>query len=245
MFNKKTNMDNEKVTVYVMTAVIVVIIGIIAYTIFSSNNSLYNNKVAVNESANIPKSNNQTNNNSGNTGSITQEEKDNMNVNIPPVTTTQETEIATYTTTIYDKDANRVHNISLAISKLNNTIIKSNQEFSFNGLIGAMDASNGYKEAIGFDSNGNKIKMYGGGICQISSTLYNTALMTNLQVTERHPHSRRVYYVPVDKDATVFYGHRDLKFINNSGSDLKVLASNDDNNVTVKLIKLTTSSSAI
>lgn len=90
----------------------------------------------------------------------------------------------------------------------------------------------------GFDTNGNKIKISGGGICQISSTLYNSVLMANLEVTERHPHSRRVYYVPQDKDATIYYGSLDFKFINNSGDDLRIDASNTDTNVTIKLIKL-------
>ncbi len=127
-----------------------------------------------------------------------------------------ETEIATFTSTLYDKDENRVYNIGLAISALNGKVVKANEEFSFNNTIGPMDSSHGYKEAVGFDTNGNKIKVAGGGMCQISSTLYNSVLIAGLQVTERHPHSRRVYYVPKDKDATIYYGSLDFKFINNS-----------------------------
>lgn len=127
-----------------------------------------------------------------------------------------EIEIANFTSTLYDKDENRVYNIGLAISKLNGTIVKKDEEFSFNNTIGPMDEAHGYKEAVGFDTNGKKIKVSGGGMCQISSTLYNSVLIANLEVTERHPHSRRVYYVPKDKDATIYYGSLDFKFINNS-----------------------------
>lgn len=151
-----------------------------------------------------------------------------------------EEEIASYTTTIYDKDENRVHNITLANSKLNNFIIKAGEEFSFNNTIGPMGGDMGYKKALGFDSNGNKIEIYGGGLCQISSTLYNTALIAGFEITERHPHSTRVAYVPKDKDATIVYGSLDLKFINNSGADVKIYSTNDNANVTIRLVKLVT-----
>lgn len=145
-------------------------------------------------------------------------------------------EIATYTTHIYDTDKNRIHNITLATKKLNGYVIKSGDEFSFNNALGEMDYKNGYKKSVGFDSNGNIIKMYGGGICQISSTLYNASLIANLTITERHAHSRRVDYVPKNKDATVYYGGPDLKFINNTSYDIIIYATTDGQNVTVTLM---------
>ena len=75
-------------------------------------------------------------------------------------------------------------------------------------------------------------------MCQISSTLYNAVLLANLEVTERHPHSRRVNYVPVDKDATIYYGSLDFKFINNTSNDLKIVAENDNYSVTIKIYKI-------
>ena len=102
-----------------------------------------------------------------------------------------------------------------------------------------MDSSNGFKEALGFDSDGNKIKIFGGGICQLSSTLYNCTLDANMNITERHPHSRRVYYVPENKDATILYGTLDFKFINNRSNDIKILSTSDGSTVTVKLIEIT------
>lgn len=144
-------------------------------------------------------------------------------------------EISSYTTNIYDKDENRMYNIKLACQRLDGHIVASGDEFSFNNKMGEMGKADGYKKAIGFDSNGNKIKMYGGGICQISSTLYNAVLIANLQVTERHAHSRRVYYVPKDKDATVYYGGPDFKFKNTSGSNIMICTYTNGYTVTVTL----------
>ncbi len=149
-----------------------------------------------------------------------------------------ETEIATYTTTIYDTEESRIHNITLAVGKLDNATVEAGEEFSFNNTIGPMGANQGYQKATGFDGNGKKIKIYGGGMCQISSTLYNAVLIANLEVTERHAHSRRVYYVPQDKDASVAYGGADFKFKNTSDSKLKIKATTDGHDVTVTLYKV-------
>lgn len=144
-------------------------------------------------------------------------------------------DLATYTTKIYDTDKNRIYNIKLASEILDGHIVAAHEEFSFNNTMGEMGAADGYKKAIGFDSKGNKIKMYGGGICQISSTLYNAVLVADLEVTERHAHSRRVYYVPKDKDATVFYGGPDFKFVNTSKANIMICVSTDGHIVTVTL----------
>ena len=147
------------------------------------------------------------------------------------------TKLSSYTTNLYDTEKNRVYNIKLACNNLNGTIVKPNAEFSFNNTLGDMGPNEGYKKATGFDSNGNNIKVYGGGICQLSSTLYNALLIAKLKVTERHAHSKRVYYVPKNKDATVFAGGPDLKFVNNLDSDIIINSSTDGYKVTVTLIK--------
>lgn len=164
-------------------------------------------------------------NSSNNASSIT---------NIEPI----EKEISKYTTTIYDTEESRIHNIKLAVSKLDNTIVESGQEFSFNETIGPMDEKQGYQKATGFDGNGKKIKIPGGGMCQISSTLYNAVLIAKFEVTERHPHSRRVYYVPQDKDASVAYGGADFKFKNTSNNNIKITATTDGHDVTIKLYSI-------
>ncbi len=227
------NNRNEKIYISIGIIVLLICIFAIVYLIISSNNNISSN--------NFEDSLKSTNEDSSNSENLNEDYSDEMNVENPQNyanRTTVETEIATYTTTIYDKDENRVHNISLAISKLNGTVVKAGEEFSFNNTVGEMGESQGYKEALGFDTNGNKIKMLGGGICQISSTLYNSALIANLEITERHPHSRRVYYVPKDKDATIYYGSLDLKFKNNTSNDIKITATNDNVSVTVNLYKL-------
>ena len=227
MNNEKSNSDK---IVYIILSLIILSILIFAiFTIFKSNKTLYSNEVnrsQENEKLSQENNNNDISNTQTNTNTLE--------------TVTVEEEIAAYTTTIYDQDENRVYNISLANQKLNNHIIKAGEEFSFNDTIGEMGEAQGFRKALGFDSNGNKIQIYAGGLCQISSTLYNTALIANLEITERHAHSARVYYVPKDKDATILYGSLDLKFINNSQYDVKILATNDDANVTIKLVRIKT-----
>ena len=248
----KKESNGEKIVLTIVIIIIISTVAYVIYTVFSSNKAFYTNENTDNNSSTENNLNNTQNSNDQNNTTTNNNQKDqkdqndidNMNVDIDKITDnsntkqTIETEIGNFTSTLYDKDENRVYNIGLAISKLNGTTVKNGEEFSFNNTIGPMDESHGYKEAIGFDTNGNKIKISGGGICQISSTLYNAVLMANLEVTERHPHSRRVYYVPKDKDATIYYGSLDFKFRNNSGADVRIDASNTNTDVTIKLIKL-------
>ena len=240
----KNESNGEKLLIIAAIIVILFVIGYIIYTVFISNNNFYSNEIkseldSNNQEDSNMNSNNNLDTNNENSSSITDEDIDNMNVDSNVLEEKEtETEIASFNTTIYDKDENRVYNIGLAIQKINNHIIKKGEEFSFNGVVGPMGEAQGYKQAVGFDSNGNKIKVFGGGMCQISSTIYNAALIANLEITERHPHSRRVYYVPKDKDATVYYDTLDLKFRNNTDNDIKIIATNDNVNVTIKLNKI-------
>ena len=83
------------------------------------------------------------------------------------------------------------------------------------------------------------IEALGGGLCQVSTTLYNAVLkVPELKVTERHPHSNKVPYIKSGKDAAVSFGAQDFKFINNTGNTIKIKASNTKNNVTIKILKL-------
>ena len=235
----KKSITGEKIIVIFLIMIVLVTIFFSIYTIFTSNKSLRNNYSTVDLNKN---GENQTpsNINSQHNNEVTNEEIDELNIDVSKYTDKKKEpeQIATYTTTIYDTDTNRVDNITLANSKLNGHIIKVGEEFSFNSVIGPMDESQGFKKALGFDGEGNKIQISGGGICQISSTLYNAVLIAGLTVTERHPHSHRVYYVPQDKDATIFYGTYDLKFINNTDRDVKIETTNDNSNVTINLIKI-------
>jgi vancomycin resistance protein YoaR len=229
----KSSNKNETIIVIVFTIILVVILGIIVYTAYTSTNNLESNtqnqeKVDQNNTPpnSVPKTN------------IVVPDKS-TEPNVPSTPIPVETQIAYFSSNIYDHDLNRVFNIELATKKINGTIIKKGEIFSFNDTVGAMGEKEGFKEAIGFDTNGNKIKMFGGGMCQISSTIYNTALISNLEIVERHPHSRRVYYVPKDKDATVYYNTLDLKIKNNTDSDIKIIATSTNSNVTIILNKIT------
>lgn len=201
----------------------VIIIGVIVYVVYLFVGS--NNKLNINEVKNIKTE-------------ISSKQIDDNTVNIEKEIIYEEVEIASFTSTLYDNEENRVYNITKACESLNDTIIDPGNEFSFNDTIGPMGEENGYLKATGFDSQGKLIQVSAGGMCQVSSTLYNVALLANLEITERHPHSRRVYYVPADKDATVYYGSLDLKFINNTGEKIKITASNDNYSVTIKMYKL-------
>lgn len=211
----KTEKNFDTATIICFVLIVVFLIGIIIYFLVS-NNINNNNKAMIEK----PK----------------MEEHNHVYVEPSvPKTKIELVEIGTYTTRIYDDDKNRVYNIELACKTLDGHKVKSGDEFSFNDTLGNMGAADGYKKALGFDSNGNDIKVYGGGICQISSTLYNAVLAAKLEVTERHAHSKRVYYVPKDKDATVFAGGPDLKFKNTLDNDIIICSTTDGYEVTVTL----------
>ncbi len=226
MYKKSGKINGEFVILIIAVLIVVIALFFFVKNIFNSNRELSNN---------IP------NDISYNNDKNNIDENQNNDVNIKNLYTEQEeNKISEYTTTIYDTDANRIDNIKLAISKLDGKVIKKDEEFSFNNTIGPMNEEQGFKKALGFDGAGNKIQISGGGLCQISSTLYNAVLIANLNITERHPHSRRVYYVPQDKDATILYGTLDFKFINNTQNDIKIEANTDGVNVTTILKEIKT-----
>lgn len=153
---------------------------------------------------------------------------------------TYEEEIANFSTKLSGSDSPRSRNIRLTCSFLNGSIVNPSETFSFCGTIGNPTQERGYEQADSFDKNGNKVKTFGGGNCQVSSTLYNAVLQVPelLEVKERHAHIKRVYYVPKDKDATVAYGSVDFKFKNNTDSKIKIYASSELQDVVIKLVKI-------
>lgn len=124
-------------------------------------------------------------------------ETNNTVINNITSTTPAETELSSFSTKIYTPDDNaRQNNIRITCSKLNGTIVKSGETFSFCNTVGKATPEEGYEKADVFDKDGNVIKGYGGGNCQISSTLYNALLeLPNIEIIERHEHSKKVYYV--------------------------------------------------
>lgn len=124
------------------------------------------------------------------------------------------TKIASFKTIFDASNENRAHNIALAASKLEQLLLAPGQIFSFNRVVGDTTPEKGYREALVIQ-DGKYVTGYGGGVCQVSSTLYNTALLAGLKILERHHHRFESDYVPAGRDATVAYGGYDLQFINN------------------------------
>lgn len=111
----------------------------------------------------------------------------------------------------------RVHNISVGASIFNGILLKPDEEFSFNQLLGSVDASTGYQPEL-IIKNKTITPEYGGGLCQVSTTLFRAALISGLKILERHPHSLPVrYYNPQGFDATIYPGVSDLRFKNDTG----------------------------
>ena len=120
--------------------------------------------------------------------------------------------IASYTTYFSSDDGGRYENIRLASKRIHGIIIQAYGEFSFNQWVGKRTKDKGYKPAK-IISQGEFVEGVGGGVCQVSTTLYNAALRSGLTVTEFHPHSLRVGYVPPSRDAMVSSGS-DLRLFN-------------------------------
>lgn len=121
--------------------------------------------------------------------------------------------ISSYSTTFGTSDSGRVENLRVATGYVNGTLLMPGDEFSYNNTIGETTAERGYKEANTYV--GTKIvKDYGGGVCQISSTLYMAVMQANIRSTERRNHSMTVGYAQPGLDATVAAGYIDYKFVN-------------------------------
>ncbi len=127
----------------------------------------------------------------------------------------------------------RIHNIELAASRINGHLVAPNEIFSFNNTLGDVSAATGYQPAY-IIKDGRTVLGDGGGVCQVSTTLFRAALSAGLPIVERHAHSYRVSYYeqdsPVGIDATVFAPSYDLKFKNDSSNYLLIQAKTDRNN---------------
>lgn len=143
--------------------------------------------------------------------------------------------LAIFTTKYNITNTDRSNNLELAAEKINGTVLSPNEIFSYNKTVGARTIDKGYTEAKIY-SNGQVVDGIGGGICQISSTLYNTVIMANLNIKERHNHQFVTSYLPAGKDATVVYGAKDLKFQNNRSYPIKIEMKVDNGIVTCKIL---------
>ena len=135
-------------------------------------------------------------------------------------------------TSYENSSENRKSNIKLASKLLNDFFLDVGEEFSFNQVVGERTEKRGFKNAK-IIVNGEFIDGVGGGVCQVSTTLYNAVLLAGLKVTEYHPHSLSVSYVSPSFDAMVSFGSADLRFINNTKSPIIINTYADGNRLTV------------
>ena len=132
--------------------------------------------------------------------------------------------LATYTTRYDPSNKNRSNNIAISSEKIDGTIIMPGEVFSYNQIVGERTIAAGYKEA-GAYAGGKVVQDVGGGICQTSSTLYNAALLANLEITDRSNHQFLTSYVSAGRDATVSWGGIDFQFKNTRSYPIKIEAS--------------------
>ena len=139
-------------------------------------------------------------------------------------------------TDIIDRGENRVSNIVMACNKISGKKLMPDEEFSFNNLTGKKTEKNGYKYAPVI-VDGEKSYGIGGGVCQVSSTIYMAAVNSGLQITEHYNHSEPVAYAPDGMDATVVYGYKDFKFRNNTDKLLYIYTWVEQEKVFSKIIQ--------
>ena len=132
--------------------------------------------------------------------------------------------LSTFKTNYSTRDKDRTTNLILAANKINGTVVMPGETFSYNTVVGERTIAAGYKEAPIY-VNGEVVDGLGGGICQITSTLYNAVVYANLEIVERSNHQFVPSYVKASRDATVVYGSIDFKFKNNRNYPIKITCS--------------------
>lgn len=133
-------------------------------------------------------------------------------------------QLATFTTRYDVSDVDRSTNLQIACQKINGKVVLAGETFSYNKALGPRTAAAGYRNGKIYEG-GEVVDGIGGGICQISSTLYNTVLMSNLEIVERRNHQFVTSYLPAGRDATVVYGVIDFKFKNTREYPVRIVAS--------------------
>lgn len=146
---------------------------------------------------------------------------------IPPDTTGDERlyykDLLAEVTTNMDGVANRSFNVNRAAEFCNGKVIQPGEVFSYIGTIGNPSQANGYRPSTGYQ-NGETVPMDGGGVCQVSSSLYYCAVYSNLEIVKRACHAFSTGYIPNGLDATIYYPSLDFKFRNNTGFPIKIVA---------------------
>jgi vancomycin resistance protein VanW len=133
-----------------------------------------------------------------------------------------------YRTVLRDPLPGEEYNVHLAARMLAGIVVKPGEIFSQNTAIGPYTKEKGFRDGPTYLGTTLTVTT-GGGVCKIASTLYNVAVLSNLKIVERHNHTMPVPYVPYGQDATVAYGVKDFKFMNDTGADLMIWAQGIDN----------------
>lgn len=142
--------------------------------------------------------------------------------------------IAEYSTPMAGRNGNQSFNVNKSANTLSGVIVAPDETFSFNGRVGVTDAAHGYKSAAVY-SQGKVIQSAGGGVCQVSSTLYSAALRADLGIVSRSNHSMPVNYLPLGQDAAVADYGPDLKLKNNTGNHIYIQAFSNGGSITTRI----------
>lgn len=142
--------------------------------------------------------------------------------------------LGSYSTYYNQRNAERSDNIALAAEAINNTVVFPRETFSFNQVVGERTVERGYKKAPVI-VKGELAEDIGGGICQVSSTLFNAVDLKGIQIMERYAHSRRVPYVPLGRDATVSWWGPDFVFKNLYNEPILIRASSRNGKMIVSI----------
>lgn len=130
--------------------------------------------------------------------------------------------LSTFSTRYDATNITRTNNLQVAINKINGVVVMPGETFSYNKTLGKRTAEAGYTDAAGY-AGGKVVQMIGGGICQISTTLYDAVVYANLDIVERHNHVFLTSYAGAGKDATVVYGSLDFQFKNTRQYPIKIV----------------------
>lgn len=147
--------------------------------------------------------------------------------------------LSQFSTSFTSSGYNRSNNIILSSAKLNGLVLMPGEEFSYNQAVGQRTRAAGFREA-GAYSNGKVVQEVGGGICQVSSTLYNAVLYANLEIVERTNHYFNPGYVKAGLDATVSWGGPDFRFKNNRNYPIRIVTDTSGKKLKVYIYGLKT-----
>lgn len=145
--------------------------------------------------------------------------------------------IASKVLTSTSNNENRNINLKISSKRINGIILKPGQKFKWSKIVGRLTEASGYRKAIAY-FNGNDILSVGGGVCQVSTNLYQCVKRAKMKVIERHEHGKEVTYIQSGEDATVSQGYKDFVFKNNKSYSIKIVADSYENSTICRFYKI-------